>query len=99
MDNPYVVRVMLTSKNLSENSYQPFLKAVDTLNNISKDDYGEFLIEADGKTYIGVEQSEYVIYSMADDSVVNRISIAQNEKKVDIEDRIKRLERYLKTKE
>ena len=99
MDNPYVVRVMLTSKNLSENSYQPFLKAVDTLNNISKDDYGEFLIEADGKTYIGVEQSEYVIYSMADDSVVNRISIAQNERKVDIEDRIKRLERYLKTKE
>lgn len=97
-EEPYVVRVMLTSKNLSENSYQPFLKAVDKHNLISKDDYGEFLIEEDGKTYIGVEQSEYVIYSMEDYSVVNRIPIAQNEKLVDVEDRIKKLEHYLKRK-
>lgn len=96
---PYVVRVMLTGKNVSENSYQPFLKAVDKGNNISKEDYGEFLIEADGETYIGVEQSEYIIYSMKDGSEVKRIPIAQNDKKVDVEDRIKRLERYLKTKQ
>lgn len=98
-EEPYVIRVMLTRKNLSEYSYQPFLKAVDKWNGISKDDYGEYLIEADGKTYIGVEQDAYIIYSIEDNSEINRISIVQNEDGIDIENRILRLEGYLKTKE
>ena len=94
---PYVIRVMQTGKNISEYSYQPFLKAVDQYDMISKDDYGAYLI--DGDTYIGVEQDAYVIYSMEDDREINRISILQNENGVDMENRIVRLQQYMEGQE
>lgn len=92
---PYVMRVMQTRRNLSENSYQPFLKAVDVNDNISKPDYGEFLI--DGDEFIDVEQDSFVIYSLDDGRELRRIYVKQNEAGIDVEDRIKRLEKYMET--
>jgi hypothetical protein len=89
---PYVFFVMKTESKLSENSYQPFLKAVYK-DKLSKDHYGQRAI--DGENYILCENSAYVVINNTTNVEVERIYIAQNEKGIDTEDRIKKLQSIL----
>ena len=66
------------SQRLSENTYQPFLKAVYK-KKLSKDHYGQRAI--DGDNYIVCENSAYVVKSTATNAEVERIAIAQNDQR------------------
>lgn len=92
MENrPYELYVMQTETKLSENTYQPFLKAIDE-KNLSKDYYGKRIIKEGN--YMVCENASFVIKSIETDLEVKRISISQNSKGIDTEDRIKKL-RYI----
>jgi hypothetical protein len=86
---PYEFFVMSTESKVSENTYQPFLKAVYK-NKLSKDHYGQRAI--DGDNYIVCANSAYVVKSTATNEEVKRIDIAQNDEGIDTEDRIKKLQ-------
>lgn len=92
---PYDFSVMLTESKLSENSYQPFLRAVYK-NKLSKDHYGQRAIEGD--KYIICTNSAYIIKNITTNLEVERIAIAQNDNGVDTEDRIKKLQLILEQK-
>lgn len=85
-NRPYEFSVMQTESKISENTYQPFLKAVYK-KKLSKDDYGQRVI--DGDIYIICANAAYVVRSTATNAEVERIAIAQNGKGIDTEDRIK----------
>jgi hypothetical protein len=89
---PYEFSVMSTESKISENTYQPFLKAVYS-NNLSKDHYGQRAI--DGDNYIICANSAYVVKSTATNAEVKRIVIAQNDNSIDTEDRIKKFQLLL----
>lgn len=88
-NKPYEFSVMLTERDWSKNTFQPFLKAIDE-KNLSKDHYGQRIIA--GKNYIVCENAAYVVKNTETDAEVDRIAIAQNDKGVDTEDRIKKLQ-------
>lgn len=90
---PYEFAVMQTESKISENTYQPFLKAVDD-KKLSKDDYGQRII--DGDNYIVCENAAYVVKNTDTNDEVERIAIAQNDQGIDTEDRIKKLKFALK---
>ena len=77
-----------TERNLSQNSYQPFLKAVDT-DHISKDDFGLRLTYDDG-SYVICENSAFVTYKSETDEEISKIDICQDDEGTDLEDRIKK---------
>lgn len=90
LDNkPYEFSVMRTEAKWSENTYQPFLKAINE-KNLSKDDYGQRVII--DKNYIVCENTAYVIKNNETNVEVGRITIAQNDKGVDTVDRIKKFQ-------
>jgi hypothetical protein len=91
-NRPYEFSVMKTESKISENTYQPFLKTVYK-NKLSKDSYGQRAI--DGDNYIVCLNSAYVVKSITTDEEVKRIAIEQNEKGIDMEDRIKKLQYIL----
>jgi len=86
---PYEFSVMKTESKISENTYQPFLMTVYK-NKLSKDSYGQRAI--DGDNYIVCLNSAYVVKSIATDEEVERITISQNQKGIDTEDRIKKFQ-------
>jgi hypothetical protein len=86
---PYDFCVMSTESKLSENSYQPFLRAVYK-NKLSKEHYGQRAI--DGDNYVICTNSAYVVKNTATNVEVERITIAQNDKGIDTEDRILKLQ-------
>ncbi|WP_373482760.1 DUF262 domain-containing protein [Acetobacterium sp.] len=88
---PYEFLVMQTETNISEYTYQPFLKAVYK-NKLSKDHYGQRAI--DGDNYIVCANAAYVVKKTSTDEEVQRLSIAQNDKGIDTEDRIKKLQLF-----
>jgi len=93
-NKPYEFSVMRTETKWSENTYQPFLKAVDETK-LSKDDYGQRIINGDN--YIVCENAAYVVKNNVTDAEVERIAIAQNDQGFDTEDRIKKLLKFLKS--
>ena len=88
-NKPYEFSVMKTESKVSENTYQPFLMTVYK-NKLSKDSYGQRAI--DGDNYIVCLNSAYVVKSIATDEEVERITISQNQKGIDTEDRIKKFQ-------
>ena len=83
---------MSTESKISENTYQPFLKAVYK-NKLSKDHYGQRAI--DGENYIVCANSVYIVNNTATNAEVERVYISQNDKSIDVEDRIKKLQSVL----
>ncbi len=82
---PYEFSVMRTESKLSENTYQPFLMAVDS-KRLSKDDLGQLI--RDGENDIVCENEGYVIRNRETKEIVARVMIAQDEQGIDMEDRI-----------
>ncbi len=91
-NQPYEFSVMTTESKISENTYQPFLKVVYK-NKLSKDHYGQRAIDVDN--YVVCGNSAFVVKSTVANVEVERIAIAQNDKGLDSEDRIKKLQLIL----
>lgn len=91
-NHPYRLLVMQTGQQISQNSYQPFLHAVDHSEALSKDNYGDRIIRDD--LYIVCDDSAYVVRKVEDQTEVERLDILQNENGVDIEDRIQKFKKY-----
>lgn len=91
--NPYMFLVMQTRQHLSENSYYPYLKAASELH-LSKDDMGQRLVFGD--EHIVCTNSAYLRRKNENESIVDTISITQNNEGIDTEDRITVLKNYIK---
>lgn len=87
-NKPYEFSVMSTETNISENTYQPFLKASSRMK-LSKDHYGQRAINGDN--YIVSLNSAYVVKNMLSDAEVDKIVVKQNDQGIDTEDRIMKL--------
>ncbi|MBR1646025.1 MAG: DUF262 domain-containing protein [Selenomonadaceae bacterium] len=90
-DAPYYFAAMWTENKMSTNSYQPFLKAVDAHDNISRDELGMRLDFGD--VYVTCENDAYVVKNSATDVEKNRLTINQRNG-VDSEDRIKKFKSF-----
>jgi hypothetical protein len=91
---PYCFVVLWTQSQPSKNAYQPFLKVVDENDNISKDEFGQYLVFED--TYLECDNDAFVVRNINNDEEVRRLQINQNENGIDTEDRI---QKYLNWKE
>ena len=91
---PYQFVALWTERQVSQNACQPFLKAVDREENISRDDMGMCLVF--DETYLEAENDGYVVKKLDTDEEIRKIEIAQNEEGIDTEDRI---QKYLKIEE
>lgn len=87
-NKPYELAIMLTETKWSENTYQPFLKAVDA-DKLSRDDLGQYIVLSN--IYIDCENDAYVIYDNETDEEIDRLPVLQNENGIDVEDRIIKL--------
>ena len=91
---PYMFSVMQTKTQMSQNTYIPFLKVASD-SHLSRDDMGQRLIFGD--EHIICTNNSYLRRKNADKSVVDTISIAQNEDGIDTENRITVLKNYIKS--
>ena len=89
---PYLFSVMQTKLQWSQNTYIPFLKAASD-SHLSRDNMGQRLIF--GNEHIICTNGSYIRRKNADDSIVEVISITQNDDGIDIEDRITLLKNYI----
>lgn len=87
-ETPYEFSVMQTGSKWSENTYQPFLKAVDE-KNIAKNYYGQRIVA--GERYIECQNSAYVVKRVESDDVIESICLSQNDNGIDTEDRIQKM--------
>lgn len=95
-NHPYRLLVMQTGQQISQNSYQPFLYEVDHSDALSRDNYGDRIIRND--VYIVCDDRAYVIKKVEDQSEIECLDIQQNEKGIDIEDRIQKFKKYYNEK-
>ena len=93
-NKPYELAIMLTETKWSENTYQPFLKAVDS-DKLSRDDLGQYIVLSN--IYIACENDAYVIYDNETEEEIDRLPISQNESGIDLEDRIIKLKGHYET--
>lgn len=94
--NPYKMLVMQTVQQVSQNSYQPFLYAIDHSEVLSRDHFGARIIHGD--VYIVCENNAFVVKKTEDESEVERLGITQNDDGVDTEDRILKFKEFYKNK-
>ncbi len=96
--SPYKFTALFTSKNPSENSYNPFLKAVN--GNVSREHRGK-RIYLNENEFLRETQSSYQIVSNDEKKeVIRKISINQNNSCIDTENRIEKMkELFPKIKE
>ena len=78
---------------MSVNSYQPFLKAVEVRNNLSREYLGMRLVF--GNYYVECENAAYVVRNSETYIVEDRLEINQRDG-VDSEDRIKKFKAWAK---
>ena len=92
-DEPYVFSALWTELNISVNAYQPFLKAVDTENRISRESFGT-RIEFE-KYFIICENDAYVVKELETNRTIDKLQINQDDG-VDTEDRILKFKNWYK---
>lgn len=90
-NKPYEMLVLQTASNWSENTYQPFLKAIDRAR-LSREDYGRRLIVGD--KYVECENDKYVIKLTETNAVDNVVKISQTAQGIDTEDRIVKFKKW-----
>lgn len=85
--NPYMMLVMVTALNISENSYQPYLREISESNDyFSRDELGRYLIVGGKK--IACENAAFVVTDIETGTELQRLEISQNEEGIDTEDRV-----------
>lgn len=92
-DNPYEMYVLQTRTNWSENTYQPFLKAVDS-EHLARDYYGQYL-HIDETWYECTNNAYLSMHTEGEEDVIDQeIKIEQNEDGIDTENRIEKFRSY-----
>lgn len=91
LKNPYLFSVMQTELQVSQNTYMPFLKAVDEVH-LSKDSLGQRLVYGD--FYIVCCNDSYLKCNN-DGEIIETIQIKQDENGIDEIDRILLLKKYI----
>lgn len=90
-ENPYQFSVMMTEAKLSEKTYQPFLRAIDS--HLSHDKKCQYL--KCGDKYIKALNDGFSICDMTredeEDDELYRITVSQNEEGIDTENRIDKM--------
>ena len=89
LNKPYEVAVMQTESKWSENTYQPFLKVLDSTSRLAKNYSGQRIVIGDN--YLVCHNSAYVVKNSENDQVVKEYLIAQNEYGIDVENRIEKM--------
>ena len=87
--SPYVFTTIYQSKNASENSYNPFLKAVNI--NVSREHYGNRIRLNDVKFLRETQSSYQVVSNDENKDVQEEINITQDENGIDTENRIEKM--------
>lgn len=93
-NKPYEMSVLLTQRNWSENTYQPFLKTIDDVH-LSREFKGQHIVLEN--VYVSCVNDAYVVFRNNNDEEVERITISQNEDGIDIEDRILKFKKNYST--
>lgn len=91
--NSYMFLVMQTKTQLSQNSYYPYLKVASDAH-LSKADMGQSLIFGD--EHIICTNNSYLRRKNENETIIDTISIPQNDEGIDTVDRIILLKKYIK---
>ena len=89
VNKPYEFDVIWSQLNLSENAYNPFLKAVDKKDKLSRSDFGRKII--DNNKYIVSNNEGFSVYSVDTNSLIDKITVQQDENGIDRENRIEKM--------
>jgi hypothetical protein len=85
--SPYVFTTLFQRQKASENSYNPFLKAVN--DDVSREHWGNRIYLSEKEFLIETQTSYQVITN--DENVIKEIAITQNGNGIDIENRIEKM--------
>ncbi len=94
-EKPYLFSILQTRSAWSQNTYMPYLKAVDDAH-LSRDSMGQRLEYAD--IQVTCENAAYVFSTIGDESTTEKIMIPQNSEGIDTADRIILLKNTLVSK-
>lgn len=94
-EKPYLFSVLQTRSAWSQNTYMPYLKAVDDAH-LSRDSMGQRLEYAG--VHVTCENAAYVFRTLGEEGTTEKIDVHQNEEGVDTEDRIIVLKNVLVSK-
>lgn len=94
-NSPYVFTVLFQRHNVSENSYNPFLKEVN--GHVSREHWGNRIYINDGEFLTETQTSYQLISNDENENVQQEFAIAQNEKGIDTENRIEKMKENLST--
>lgn len=94
-EKPYLFSVLQTRSAWSQNTYMPYLKAVDDAH-LSRDSMGQRLEYAG--VHVTCENAAYVFRTLGEEGTTEKIDVHQNEEGFDTEDRIIVLKNVLVSK-
>lgn len=94
-EKPYLFSVLQTKSAWSQNTYMPYLKAVDAAH-LSRDSMGQRLEYAG--VHVTCENAAYVFRTFGEESTVEKVGVQQNAEGIDTEDRITLLKNTLQAK-
>ena len=94
-EKPYMFSILQTRSAWSQNTYMPYLKAVDDVH-LSRDSMGQRLEYSD--VHVTCENAAYVFTYLGEESVIEKVEIQQNADGIDTEDRIVLLKNTLVAK-
>ena len=84
-EKPYMFSILQTRSAWSQNTYMPYLKAVDDAH-LSRDSMGQRLEYAN--VHVTCENAAYVFSTIGDEATIEKVEIQQNSEGIDTEDRI-----------
>lgn len=87
--SPYVFTSLFQQKELSENSYNPFLKAVN--GKVWREYYGNYIYLDDDKLLKETQSSYQVVSNDNNEDVLKEFVVIQNENGIDAENRIEKM--------
>lgn len=88
-NSPYVFTTLFQRQKMSENSYNPFLKALN--NDVSREHWGNRIYLSEKKFLIETQTSYQVISNDENENVLEEITINQNKNGIDTENRIEKM--------
>ena len=88
-NSPYVFTTLFQKQKMSENSYNPFLKAVN--DDVSREHWGNRIYLSEKEFVIETQTSYQVFSDDNNENMLKEYAIAQNEKGIDVENRIEKI--------
>lgn len=88
-NSPYVFMTLFQRQKMSENSYNPFLKALN--NDVSREHWGNRIYLSEKEFLIETQTSYQVISNDENENVLKKITIDQNKNGIDTENRIEKM--------